>query len=86
MDLAFDTLRDHYPSANEDDHHEIHIMNADGSCDRRLTNSLSDARFPTWSPDGARLTWSQDGNVSVMNADGSGQIKLGPGNFPAWGS
>jgi Tol biopolymer transport system component len=66
----------------------IHVMNADGSSQIKLTNG-SDA-FPTWSPDGTRIAFTRrqtsDSGIYVMNADGSSQIKLTNGSdaFPAW--
>ncbi len=86
--LAFDTQRDHYPPVDQGagPEFEIHLMNTDGTCDTRLTNNAFEDRFPNWSPDGTHLTWSQNSNVSIMNADGSGQIRLAAGSFPAWGA
>ena len=54
---------------------EIYVMNADGSAQTRLTNTLGEDWFPTWSPDGSKIAFStnRDGHyqVYVMNADGS---------------
>ena len=67
---------------------EIFVMNADGSNAQRLTtNTITDAG-PDWSPDGARIVFFRGNNVlHVMNADGSDQHELLPGNFsvgPQW--
>ena len=67
--------------------YEVHVMNADGSGQQRLTPrgsdlraGLDDQRRPGWSPDGRRIAFvsKRDGNdeVYVMNADGSGQRNL----------
>ena len=52
-------------------------MNADGSCQRRLTHGGSQ---PRWSPDGRKIAFvsQRDGHedIFVMNADGSGQRNL----------
>jgi TolB protein len=70
---------------------ELHVMNADGSRERRLTHdavslvpalspALSRNLSPSWSPDGRKVVFStpRDGNwdVLVVNADGSGQRRL----------
>lgn len=67
---------------------EIFVMNADGSGVTRLTdNTITDAG-PDWSPDGTRIAFFRGNNViHVMNADGSDQRELVPGNFsvgPQW--
>ena len=54
----------------------IHVMNADGSDQRRLV----DGNWPSWSPDGERLaytTYSGGGErLAVMNADGSQERRV----------
>jgi Tol biopolymer transport system component len=67
---------------------EVHVMNADGSEQQRLTPRGSDLRAglddrdrkPGWSPDGRRIAFvsKRNGNneIYVMNADGSGQRNL----------
>ena len=55
----------------------VYVMNADGSGQRRLTQSGAQ---PLWSPDGRKIAFvsDRDGNyeVYIMNADGSGQQNL----------
>jgi Tol biopolymer transport system component len=80
----------------------IFAMNADGSNVRQLTTVGTD-RKPVWSPDGTRIafeatrdsammgTMSPMGTgISVMNADGSGQMTVGQGlttfMIPTWSS
>jgi Tol biopolymer transport system component len=86
--IAFDTQRDYYPPKDQGagEEFEIHVMKADGTCDTRLTTNAVEDRFPAWSPDGTRLAWEQEGQVAVMYANGTGQMTLGSGNFPAWTS
>ena len=63
---------------------EIFGMNADGSGQANLTNSLYDDRDPNWSPDGQKIVFQRNlGNANnpnrqifVMNADGSGLTQL----------
>lgn len=59
---------------------QIHIVNADGSGVRNLTNSSTVERSPCWSPDGTKIlfTSARDGNheLFTMNADGSAPQNL----------
>jgi TolB protein len=56
---------------------EIHVMNADGSGQQRLTTRGAE---PGWSPDGQKIAFmrERDGNgeIYVMNVDGSQQRNL----------
>ena len=54
---------------------EIHVMDADGSNQRKL----GDGRTPKWSPDGTKIGFAEFegfGNPFIMNADGSGRFRL----------
>jgi TolB protein len=84
--ILYDTQRDFATLTDEGvgPEFEIHVMNADGSCDTRLTNNHVEDRFPAWSPDGRHIVWTQQGQIAAMNADGSGQRILGAGSFPDW--
>ena len=59
---------------------EIHVMNADGSKQTRLTNNIATDTSPVFSPDGSHIAFvsNRDGNneIYVMNADGSGVARI----------
>jgi len=84
--IAFDTQRDAYPPAEVGigPEFEIHVINADGSGDVRLTNNQEEDRFPAWGPRGL-IAFSRNGALFVMKPDGSDQIHLSEaGTFAAW--
>jgi len=72
---------------------QIHVVGVDGTGAKRLTDR--GGRIPVWSPDGTRIAYNggsgdyrPDDRVHVMNADGSGTIKLPSGSGwsrdPSW--
>ncbi|HET6444199.1 MAG TPA: hypothetical protein VFI27_06410 [candidate division Zixibacteria bacterium] len=66
--------------SERDGNAEIYVINADGTGERRLTNSRSDDVTPDWSPDGDRIafgsTVDNNGDIYTMKADGSDQRRL----------
>lgn len=62
--------------------HQLHIMNADGSASKQLTNhSHNHFSQPTWSHDGTKIayvSWLDEfgTNIFVINDDGTGMINL----------
>lgn len=60
---------------------EIYVINADGSSLTNLTNHPATEGAPSWSPDGTKIAFVEvlqsDLTISVMNADGSNQTRLG---------
>ena len=84
--IAFDSQRDIFPpkEVGIGPEFEIHVMNADGSGDTRLTDNMQEDRFPAWAPEN-RIAFSRDGALFVMSPDGSDQIQLlDSGSFAAW--
>jgi RHS repeat-associated protein len=76
---------------------EVYLMNADGSNQVRLTNSLGNDDSPQWSNDGTKIVFRSERErdcydpieqVWVMNIDGSNQVDLsnnGYGDYsPNW--
>ena len=81
-------------SSNRDGNHEIYVMDADGTNQRRLTNNPASDYSPSWSPDGKRMAFvsRRDGHVHpidgwrtseiyVMDADGNNQQRLTDNDF-----
>jgi TolB protein len=74
---------------------EICVMNADGSGQKRITNSRVPELGPSWSPDGKQIIFHRAvggvGQIQLftINADGTGekQLTFPPGfnGFPSWG-
>lgn len=62
---------------------EIFVADADGTDVRRVTDDQgNDKQAPAWSPDGTRLAivHGPEAKLSVLQADGSGRVDLGPTN------
>jgi dipeptidyl aminopeptidase/acylaminoacyl peptidase len=84
--IAFDSQRDMFPPTEVGigPEFEIHVMNADGSGDTRLTDDIQEDRFPSWAPEN-RIAFSRDGALFIMQVDGSEQVELlDSGSFAAW--
>jgi TolB protein len=69
-------------SYQQDGYWTVHVLNADGSGETRLTDTSapSNSAAPAWSPDGSRIAFVTDRSgaweIWVMNADGSNQHPL----------
>lgn len=59
---------------------DIHLMDADGTDQRNLTNTPANDSSPRWSPDGSMIVFvgERDGNrdIHVMSADGSERTRI----------
>jgi Tol biopolymer transport system component len=69
--------------------HDVYVVNADGTGERNITNSLEDEQWPAWSPDGRLIAAEREYGVLVMNSDGSDQRilpsdVLDPSNAASW--
>jgi Tol biopolymer transport system component len=79
--------------AGDDNHHDVWVIDAQGTIERNISTSTEDESWPTWSPDGAKVAYVRIspagfGNFVVSNPDGSEPVTLsGPfvtANLPIW--
>ena len=68
--------------------HDLYLVRTDGTDLKRLTAGAGLEELAHWSPDGKRIVynaWAANrSSVWVMNADGSGKLRLGAGETPSW--
>jgi TolB protein len=68
--------------------HELFVVNADGSQQRRLTRNNVEDRLPAWSPDRSRIAFARGtghgSSIWVMSANGTRQHRLALGTHPSW--
>jgi len=93
-DWSPDGKRIAYVAGANTDKRTIHLVNADGSGDRRLTRAGHEW-FPDWSPDGKKIVYAEGAfgrdhyNLAVTDADGTNARDLTPlrswdDTSPAW--
>ena len=76
--------------SNRDGDREIYVMDADGGHPTDVTNRhASEEQSADWSTDGSKIVFSSTApngspDVFVMNAAGSGDTRLGAGDYPTW--
>ena len=81
-----------YDFTPKDEQGFIHVIRADGTDDRRLTNDPANDTLPAWSPDGLHILFTsiRDGHddVWIMNANGTDERNLtnteDEDRSPAW--
>lgn len=65
---------------------DVHVIDADGSNERNLTQTDAEEHTPVWSPDGTRIAFvrviEDDADIFLMNADGTGLTQLT--DTPEW--
>jgi Tol biopolymer transport system component len=63
---------------------DIHVMNADGSGQVRVTDGPTWDSAWGWSPDGTKILFTADSAIYTMNPDGTAKARLAIGGEPKW--
>jgi dipeptidyl aminopeptidase/acylaminoacyl peptidase len=68
-------------TSSRDGNNEIYIMNANGSSQIRLTNTLNNETWPVFSPNGSKIAFNSykagsNNAIYVMNSNGTGLVAL----------
>jgi Tol biopolymer transport system component len=67
-----------FASNRENDDLDIYVVNVDGTGLTRLTTAIGADFSPAWSPDGTKIAFLHSLSLHVVNADGTGEVELGP--------
>ena len=71
-----------------DGNYDVYLVRSDGTGLKRLTAGPGNEEHAYWSPDGTRIVYQASAGLSlgiwIMNADGSGKLRLGEGMGPSW--
>ncbi len=65
------------------DSQKVHIMNADGTGKRVLTDGIWPETSPQWTPDGTQIVYAAERRVWIVNADGTNRRALTSGDADA---
>jgi len=80
--IAFSAASDGWDKGGE---YDVFLMKSDGSGVLPLTRTPGPDVWVSWSPDGKRLVFGSGRGISMMNADGSGVVRLAEtGATPSW--
>ena len=74
-------------SDRNDDQYDIYIMEADGGNQQRLTTTIEDEGYPSFSTDGRRIAYGAEGGILTINDNGAWPMVLLSGRagyVPAW--
>ena len=71
-----------------DGNYDVYLVRSDGTELKQLTAAPGNEEHAYWSPDGTRIVYGASepfwSGIWVMNADGSGKLRLGEGMSPSW--
>lgn len=79
-EIVFMSRNPCYTGACANHQFDLHVVNADGTGERNLTQSDADESGPEWSPDGSRVAFvrplGEGSELYLINSDGTGETQL----------